>query len=132
MENLNKQNFFTEEWTAKYPKTSKAFCEWIDKYKERVGWGNLFTKGDKFHDIPLEMQIGIISKWFHEYSGEDDWLGCRPDLESVMHEMIWVCGRLEKGPEPKYCELCDGCGWYEGGPTLRTTCSSCNGTGIIN
>jgi hypothetical protein len=34
-----------------------------------------------------------------------------------------------------YCGYCDGCGWYEGGKTLQTTCEYCKGTGfepIIN
>lgn len=29
------------------------------------------------------------------------------------------------------CDRCDGCGWYEGGKTLQTTCEECNGTGIV-
>lgn len=31
---------------------------------------------------------------------------------------------------PDYCDECDGCGWYEGGPTIKTTCAKCKGTGI--
>jgi DnaJ-class molecular chaperone len=29
------------------------------------------------------------------------------------------------------CDRCDGCGWYEGGKTLQTTCEICGGTGKI-
>jgi DnaJ-class molecular chaperone len=29
------------------------------------------------------------------------------------------------------CDFCDGCGWYEGGPTLMTTCEKCGGLGYI-
>lgn len=29
------------------------------------------------------------------------------------------------------CDRCDGCGWYEGGPTIQTLCEKCNGEGII-
>lgn len=29
------------------------------------------------------------------------------------------------------CGCCDGCGWYEGGKELKTTCEVCNGTGKI-
>jgi hypothetical protein len=32
----------------------------------------------------------------------------------------------------EYCDRCDGCGWYEGGATLRTVCEKCNGTGIVS
>jgi hypothetical protein len=28
-----------------------------------------------------------------------------------------------------YCGDCDGCGWVEGGKTLKTPCSACGGTG---
>lgn len=30
-----------------------------------------------------------------------------------------------------YCERCDGCGWYEGGKTLRTKCEECDGAGVV-
>lgn len=30
------------------------------------------------------------------------------------------------------CDNCDGCGWYEGGKALMTTCEKCNGTGILS
>ena len=29
------------------------------------------------------------------------------------------------------CDLCDGCGWYEGGKTLRTHCTKCDGNGAV-
>ena len=29
------------------------------------------------------------------------------------------------------CEQCDGCGWYEGGPFLDTTCEYCGGKGFV-
>ena len=28
------------------------------------------------------------------------------------------------------CSYCDGCGWVEGGISLKTTCKFCSGTGI--
>lgn len=38
--------------------------------------------------------------------------------------------------EPKksnlqYCIKCDGCGWYEGGTSIKTNCEDCKGTGVI-
>lgn len=27
------------------------------------------------------------------------------------------------------CDQCDGCGWHEGGESLKTECTACNGTG---
>jgi hypothetical protein len=71
MENLNKTNYFTTEWLEKYPKASKLFCTWIDTYKARVNWDQLFylnrevgtADAPKFHDLPIEFQIGIIGKF---------------------------------------------------------------------
>lgn len=77
MKNLNKTNFFTPEWIEKFPLASKAFCEWIDEYKKEVRWTDMmcdYTKTTKdvyhsfkFHDIPLEMQLGIIGRFFCTY-----------------------------------------------------------------
>lgn len=38
--------------------------------------------------------------------------------------------RLKEQSHVQYCDQCDGCGWYEGGPTLKTICQYCQGTGI--
>jgi len=66
MKNLNKENFWNDMQDV-YPKTMKKFCDWIDQYKIEINWSGLFN-GDiagnrhvpKFHDIPLEMQYGIV------------------------------------------------------------------------
>ena len=29
------------------------------------------------------------------------------------------------------CSNCDGCGWYEDGAAIKTTCDICNGTGLV-
>lgn len=69
MENLNKENF----WNAlhdQYPEAVEHFCKWIDDYKREVGWDILFggedvhpDKKPKFHDLPFEMQNGIIARF---------------------------------------------------------------------
>lgn len=41
-ESLTKENF----WNAimeQFPKSTKLFCDWIDQYKESVGWDALFN-----------------------------------------------------------------------------------------
>lgn len=71
MENLNKENFWNEAYEA-FPTATKVFCDWIDKWKKDNHWNKLFNsdsnwqdkngknaKAPKFHDLPLEMQIGI-------------------------------------------------------------------------
>lgn len=35
------------------------------------------------------------------------------------------------GAMRNHCDRCDGCGWYEGGATLKTTCEVCGGSGVI-
>lgn len=77
-ENLNKENF----WNAlmgQYPQAVQMFCDWIDMYKEKHNWYSLFNNAYrhdppdvvKFHDIPLDMQIGIIVRffWCHHMNG---------------------------------------------------------------
>jgi len=75
MENLNKENFWND-LHSKYPTAVNHFCEWIDKYKAEVGWNKLFNSDSnwqdangknapapKFHDLPFDMQNGIIAKF---------------------------------------------------------------------
>ena len=76
-ENLNKENFWNT-CNNDCPKTMKLFCRWIDFYKSCVDWYLLFngnltlagchseTNAPKFHDIPFEMQFGIILAFFAE------------------------------------------------------------------
>ena len=67
-DNLNKENFWNKCMEF-YPKTTKDFCEFIDSYKQKVHWELLFQNyfnnkvGVKFHDIPFEMQLGIIIRY---------------------------------------------------------------------
>lgn len=82
MENLNKENFFND-LMKKCPKTVDSFCKWIDEYKKNVNWNKLFNSDSnwqdadgknalapKFHEIPIEMQVGILSRFFIEkYDG---------------------------------------------------------------
>jgi hypothetical protein len=59
--------------------TVDEFCKWIDEYKKEVSWDALFDnhsrldsaeniqhKKIKFHDLPLEMQQGIILRYCQE------------------------------------------------------------------
>ena len=85
---LTKENFF-DELKANYPTAWLAFDLWIDEYKKAVDWDSLFndeslisvetqiskdsrrdvfgySKAPKFHEIPFEMQIGILLKFVTE------------------------------------------------------------------
>lgn len=77
MQNLNKENFWNDLHT-KYPEAVELFCKWIDKYKTEVGWDELFNQAGlpnedkpvKFHNIPFEMQNGILARFDIEcYNG---------------------------------------------------------------
>jgi hypothetical protein len=50
-------------------------------------------------------------------------------LRMVKVENAIQAGGLEEYPEE--CGRCDGCGWYEGGRTIKTTCEVCGGTGKV-
>lgn len=75
MQNLNKENFWNE-LHAKYPTAVNHFCKWIDEYKKEVGWNKLFNSDSeyqnadgknapapKFHDLPFDMQNGILARF---------------------------------------------------------------------
>ncbi len=81
MDNLNKENYF-DDLTEKYPYAMLNFLSWIDEYKKAINWrrlfnprfrterisGHGFTALDKeyepkFHDLPYEMQFGIMLKF---------------------------------------------------------------------
>ena len=68
--NLNKQNFW-KEIEKTYPKAFKSFGLFIDAYKKEICWHQLFNQcewGIKFHDVPVEMQLGIMLR-FAMYHG---------------------------------------------------------------
>lgn len=114
MENLNKQNYFTPEWKAKYPLASEHFCKWIDEYKKRVNWGKLFNHSmipsfddeiveivpPKFHDLPIEMQLGILSMYMFESSPLYtecgwNWIGC-PRKDRYLSDLEEHFNQLER------------------------------------
>ena len=87
MDNLSKEN----TWNAIEQESPIAFAHfmaWLDEYKKSVNWRGLFngginyndyghgleiievnlcvTKAPKFHDLPMEMQIGIMMKYLED------------------------------------------------------------------
>lgn len=76
-ENLNRKNFWDIAMKM-CPLSVTAFTQWIDGYKRESyvplntegatsKWGAV-ANGYKFHDLPMEMQVGIIFKFFYERS----------------------------------------------------------------
>ncbi len=91
--NLNKENFWND-LHKQYPKAVDDFCKWIDQYKKDIGWDKLLNKNyhktnirrasngeitgidfsaPKFHDLPFDMQRGILLKYFEEKSQKAEW-----------------------------------------------------------
>ena len=82
MDNLTKENFFNA-LREKHPQAVEFFCRWIDEYKKSVNWNKLFNSDSdyqdangknapapKFHELPFEMQNGIIARFELEmYNG---------------------------------------------------------------
>ena len=79
MERMNKANFW-DKLETEYPEQMGDFKKYIDEYKRREDWANLFPGriiyGDddvmgkyrqvipvKFHDLPNAMQIGIFIQY---------------------------------------------------------------------
>jgi hypothetical protein len=61
------------------PLAMAKMCEWIDTYKRQVSWHLLFANRAKcrsrscrpeyvkFHDLPFDIQYGILLRFFHEH-----------------------------------------------------------------
>lgn len=81
---LTKENFWND-LADKYPEEMKHFCAWIDEYKKRVDWDELFNSNStfidgagegapapKYHDLPIAMQIGIFIQYYLENPRKTD------------------------------------------------------------
>src|SRR5579871_6191685 len=62
MKGLTKDNFWND-LQHDFPEAMEIFSEWIDEYKTEIGWNELFRDNIKFHDLPFDMQSGIISRF---------------------------------------------------------------------
>jgi hypothetical protein len=59
---LTKENFW-DELEELYPAAIEHFKKWIDRYKLEIGWNELFSPGVKFHNLPFDLQNGIIARY---------------------------------------------------------------------
>lgn len=67
MKNLNKEEFWNPLY-EKYPEAVQLFCDWIDEYKKAVNWNEIIGEKVKFHDLPYEMQFGLMGLFGVEIS----------------------------------------------------------------
>lgn len=86
MENLNKANFFNE-MQIKYPRAMKKFCDWIDEYKRVNNWDKMFRNGIKYHDLTIDMQMGIFSAYlFPEHIKQNAFSLATSQIEIAFHQ----------------------------------------------
>lgn len=82
IDSLTKEEFWND-LMEKYPAEMKEFCAWVDEYKKRVDWDDLFYNhlagarrnsywmNIKYHHIPVAMQIGIFLQYVSESNKHD-------------------------------------------------------------
>jgi hypothetical protein len=97
IENLTKENFFNE-LHDQYPEAVEHFCKWIDEYKREVNWDTLFggdlVRAPKFHEIPFEMQNGIIARFELELfnnghgNGKEHYVGIAKQYKGQVRELF--------------------------------------------
>lgn len=46
-------------------------------------------------------------------------------------DICTACGPNDGDEVEVECDDCDGCGWVEGGRTIKTECSTCKGEGVV-
>ena len=88
MERLDKA--FFDDMEDKCPFAIDVFKQWITGYRKKECWRNLFRDGVQFEDIPIEMQMGIMNRFFIEtYAGKDEYAeNCEPIYKKDMAESI--------------------------------------------
>lgn len=62
MDALNKKNFW-DEMQKECPDAVQDFNKWLYGYYKKVKWEQFMPKA-KFYDLPIEMQVGILFKYF--------------------------------------------------------------------
>jgi len=106
-EGLTKENFFNE-MNEIFPNAMRLFGKWIDEYKKKVEWDQLFQNkalrnpqqsityptAIKFHNIPYDMQVGIwiafADTTLNELFEQPEYVYCgdlREDIKEVFNEI---------------------------------------------
>lgn len=104
MKSISKEEF--EEIGGKYPLAYDHFRTWIDSYKASVNWHHLFnsdcydnwnglTTAPKFHELPFEIQFGILAKFMIEIF-HDDHILLQLDIHQIKKRMSQALYHLQK------------------------------------
>lgn len=71
-----------------YPQSVKEFYDFIDEYKVLNNWNELFIDGVKFHNLPIELQLGVwIDFQFSRGCGNSDNISFGCDV--FEQESVW-------------------------------------------
>lgn len=85
MNNLNKEGFW-DPLSEIAPDAVEKFKKWVDEYKKEVNWGSLFPAGIKFHDLPIELQMGIVTRFDMEMKTPVE--DCKDAIEAATNYFI--------------------------------------------
>lgn len=134
---LTPDNFFNQA-TQEWPLAMERFQAWIDQYQKLVRWPRLFINRQKcrgvqckpdfikFHELPLEMQVGILFTFF---GSEDQVCHSWQDMlkqENQIGAIIDLFGDLEKFlQEEKALVPCRKCGCTEHDPCIHPDHGNC-------
>lgn len=106
--------------------TIKALELFQDRKQLATALDNLFRNGRNMHRDEYEgFIVDDVIDWLETWGLLQPMITRDADAPD---KVILVAKRTNQRVE--YCEYCDGCVWYEGGKTLKTTCGHCAGTGI--
>jgi hypothetical protein len=74
MENLGTESFW-KEMEERFPMAVDVFKNWISKYSNTKLWRTLFKDDVSFYDLPYDMQMGMMNRFFIEtYAGKEEYL----------------------------------------------------------
>lgn len=96
MENLGTESFW-QEMEQRFPMAVDVFKKWINKYTDTDLWMNLFRDGICFYDLPYDMQMGMMNRFFIEtYAGEEEFVAnCQSRYrEEMVRSIEQLNGRL--------------------------------------
>jgi hypothetical protein len=102
MYKITRKNYFTKEWAEKFPLAKENFDNWLAVFKTDIMWNELFVNLDesrinypvypKFQDIPVELQFGILMRYFEQHGYSLVW---SPDNNYVA-QLNWNFSGIEK------------------------------------
>lgn len=97
MDNLGSESFW-KEMEQRFPMAVDVFKNWITKYSNTDLWGSLFREDVSFYDLPYDMQMGMMNRFFIEtYAGKEEYTNnCETRYrEEMVRSIEQLNGRLK-------------------------------------